>query len=59
MTMLNRAAKPEHMQVLGVQAHRLHGRYEGFWAVTVSRNWRIVYRFEQGHVTDVDYLDYH
>jgi proteic killer suppression protein len=35
------------------------GSPAGFWSVTISANWRIVFRFEDGHVTDVDYVDYH
>ena len=31
----------------------------GYWAVTVSRNWRVVFRFEGGDATDVDLIDYH
>lgn len=30
-----------------------------FWAVTVRANWRVIFRFDDGHATDVDYLDYH
>ena len=29
------------------------------WSVTVSGNWRIVFRFEGGHACDVDLIDYH
>ena len=29
------------------------------WAVTVRANWRVIFRFEDGHAADVDYLDYH
>lgn len=35
---------------------------EGFGvtiAVTVSGNWRVTFRFEDGHAVDVDYVDYH
>ena len=32
---------------------------KGFWAVKVSGNWRIVFRFEDGDARDVNYLDYH
>ncbi len=31
----------------------------GSHAVTVSANWRVIFRFEVGHAVDVDYLDYH
>ena len=39
--------------------HRLKGDLEGFWAVTVRANWRIVFRFEGGEARDVDLVDYH
>jgi proteic killer suppression protein len=29
------------------------------WAVSVSGNWRIVFRFDQGRAYDVDRIDYH
>ena len=56
---LNASAAPEDMALPGVRLHRLKGGYAGFWAVTVRSNWRIVFRFEDGHAIDVDYLDYH
>ncbi|MGA3230617.1 MAG: type II toxin-antitoxin system RelE/ParE family toxin, partial [Candidatus Binatus sp.] len=30
-----------------------------FWSVSVSGNWRVIFRFEDGEALDVDYLDYH
>ena len=40
-------------------AHRLRGDRAGQWSVPVSSNWRIVFRFENGDVWDVDLEDYH
>ena len=31
----------------------------GYWSFTVSRNYRIVFRFREGEATDVDLIDYH
>ncbi len=31
----------------------------GFWSVSVSRNWRITFRLEEGNVYDTDFVDYH
>jgi proteic killer suppression protein len=31
----------------------------GCWAVSVSGNWRVTFRFDNGHAADVDYMDYH
>jgi proteic killer suppression protein len=39
--------------------HRLKGSLQGFWAVTVRANWRIVFRFEDGKIYDVDLVDAH
>jgi proteic killer suppression protein len=56
---LNRSAEPAHMDLPGWRLHPLKGELAGFWSVTISANWRIVFRFEDGDATDVDYLDYH
>ncbi len=56
---LNASAAPEDMDLSGFRLHPLKGEYAGFWAVTVRANWRVVFRFEEGHAVDVDYLDYH
>jgi proteic killer suppression protein len=39
--------------------HPLKGNLKDFWSVTVRANWRIIFRFEDGDVFDVDLLDYH
>ena len=44
---------------VGFKPHPLKGRMKGFWAVTVRANWRVIFRFAEGHAEDVDYVDYH
>lgn len=39
--------------------HALKGQYKGYYAVSVSGNWRVIFQFEEGHAYNVDYLDYH
>ena len=56
---LNASATPDDMDLPGFRLHRLSGEYAGFWAVTVRANWRVIFRFDDGHAADVDYLDYH
>lgn len=56
---LDASASHEDMNLPGLRLHPLHGKYEGFWAVSVSGNWRVVFRFEDGNTVDVDYVDYH
>jgi proteic killer suppression protein len=47
------------MNLPGLRVHPLKGRSKGVWAVDVSGNWRVVFRFEGKHAVDVDYVDYH
>lgn len=50
---------PEGMNLPGFQLHPLSGNLKGHYAVSVSSNWRVTFRFENGMAVDVDYLDYH
>jgi toxin HigB-1 len=39
--------------------HLLKGELKGFWSIPVNANWRIIFRFEERTVLDVDFMDYH
>ena len=56
---LDAAEQIREMNVPGFRLHRLAGRLKGFWSVTVNANWRIIFRFDDGKVFDVDLVDYH
>ena len=56
---LDVAVAAADMDLPGFQLHSLRGELAGFWAVTVRANWRVIFRFEDQDVLDVDYLDYH
>jgi proteic killer suppression protein len=56
---LDAAGSVEDMNLQGFNLHALKGQLRGFMAVTVRANWRVIFRFEEGHAFDVDYLDYH
>lgn len=56
---LDRAEQPRDMDLPGLRLHPLKGDRAGYWSVTVSANWRIVFRFESGEATDLDLVDYH
>jgi proteic killer suppression protein len=47
------------MDLPGFRLHPLKGDLAGYWSVSVSGNWRIVFRFEGAHASDVDLVDYH
>jgi toxin HigB-1 len=59
LAFLNRAARPEDMNLPGFRLHPLKGDLAGYWSVTIRANWRIIFRFEDRDVTDVDLIDYH
>lgn len=56
---LNSAAGPHDMDLPGYRLHRLSGDLSRHWAVSVSANWRIIFRFESNDAYDVDLVDYH
>ena len=56
---LNASAGLDDMDLPGLWLHRLNGEHAGYWAVTVSANWSVIFRFKDGHPADVDYLDDH
>jgi proteic killer suppression protein len=56
---LDEADGPDKMDLPGFRLHPLKGELKGFWAVSVSGNWRIIFRFEGGDAHDVDLVDYH
>ena len=59
LTRLDASASPRDMDLPGLRLHRLKGDLKDYWAVDVSGNWRIVFRFEDGAPCDVDLVDYH
>ena len=59
LTALESARSPGSLASPTFGLHGLKGERKGEWAVTVRANWRIVFRFIDGDVTDVDLVDYH
>jgi len=47
------------MNFPGSGLHLLEPRKTRRWAVKISGNWRITFRFEDGDAYEVDYEDYH
>ncbi|MDO4694822.1 MAG: type II toxin-antitoxin system RelE/ParE family toxin [Eikenella sp.] len=59
LTALNAAAEAEQMDMPGWRFHTLSGKLADHYSVTVNANWRLTFRFENGHAEVVDYQDYH
>ncbi len=51
------SSSAEHMNIPGFRLHPLKGDFVGLWVVAVSRNWRMVFRFEIGQASQVDLVD--
>lgn len=56
---LDLAKHPADMNVPGWRLHPLTGNLAEHYAVTVSGNWRITFKFEGEDALLVDYQDYH
>ncbi|MDO8931117.1 MAG: type II toxin-antitoxin system RelE/ParE family toxin [Rhodocyclaceae bacterium] len=56
---LDAAVKPDDMNIPGYRFHRLTGDRKDSFAVTVTGNWRITFRFDGEDATEVDLEDYH
>jgi len=56
---LDQADTPLDMDLPGYRLHPLRGDLKDFWSVTVSGNWRVIFRFVEGSAYQVDLTDYH
>ena len=59
LDLLDSISGPVEMAVPAWRLHPLKGELEGHWAVMVSGNWRLTFRFEGEDAVLVDYQDYH
>lgn len=59
LTALEHATSAQDMNAPGWRFHKLTGDRVGFFSVSVSGNWRLVFRFEEADAVGVDYIDYH
>ena len=59
LALLDRSRGPEGMNLPDLRLHELKGGMKGHYAVLVSGNWRVTFRFKDGTTVDVDYVDYH
>jgi toxin HigB-1 len=59
LTVLDAVTKEEDIWQSGSGIHRLSGDLSDYWSIKVSGNYRIIFRFKDGDVFDVAYLDYH
>jgi len=56
---MDRATLPGDLDLPGWRLHPLRGELAEFWSLSVSGNWRVVFRFIGSDIELIDYLDYH
>lgn len=56
---LSSSQEIDDMDIPGFKLHVLKGKLKGIFSVTVNGNWRITFKFENGHAYIVNYEDYH
>lgn len=44
---------------LGNRLESLQGDLDGFWSIRINQQWRIIFRWDDGRVLDVEITDYH
>ena len=59
LALLETADSIEDMDLPGLNLHELHGQRKRTYAVKVSGNWRVTFKFIDGDILDVNYEDYH
>jgi toxin HigB-1 len=56
---LDFSSSPEQMRLPGLNFHKLSGNLKGHYAVSVSGNWRLTFKFDGQDAVLVNYQDYH
>jgi proteic killer suppression protein len=59
LDLLERARRPEALNGAGLGFHRLKGNRTDTFAVSVSGNWRLTFKWDGEGAYDVDVEDYH
>ena len=60
LAVLNRVSNVNNINIPGGRLHKLTGDLKDFWSLSISGNWRIIFRIgDDGHIYDIDYVDYH
>lgn len=60
LAMLNAATSPEFLRVPpGNRLEALQGNRLGQFSIRINDQWRICFRFVDGHALDVEIVDYH
>ena len=59
LDMLERARRPEALNVAGLGFHRLKGDRSDTYSISISGNWRLTFKWDGEGAVDVNVEDYH
>lgn len=59
LDLIDLATSPAQLDIPGMHLHPLKGDRRGSWAMSVSGNWRITFRFEGEDAIELNLEDYH
>jgi len=59
LDLIDSATEVKQLDIPGMHLHQLKGQRKGAWAVSVSGNWRITFRFIGEDACDLNLEDYH
>jgi toxin HigB-1 len=60
LTALNAADDLKQLETIpGWRLHALKGDMLGYWSMSVSGNWRLIFKWQDGVAEELDLVDYH
>jgi proteic killer suppression protein len=62
MAAIHRSSAPDKLAAAALPGWRMHalkGDIAGHWSLSITGNWRLIVRFEEGDAFDLDLVDYH
>ena len=59
LSALDTAIAINDMDIPSFNLHLLKGSRQNIWSISISGNWRLTFKFEDGNAHIVNYEDYH
>jgi len=59
LTLLNEMEDINELSYVGFRLHKLQGKMQNLWSVTITGNYRLTFEFKDKNIYILDYLDYH
>ena len=59
LQVINQAKVIQDINLPPYRLHQLKGDRSGIWSISVTGNWRVTFKFEDGNAYIINYEDYH